>query len=228
MIGVALVCQLAGEPVREEEGRPLEPEMFWSAEEETPARDQPEERQREQRRRPYRHVVLGRLALATGLPRSSEHSKLLEKDGYSLGQRTYVELSVAGVLGGSVAIGPYVGYGARSAEADTAPRLRERIWRYGGEMSVLFKPSSTLLITLGPQLGALQGTLGVSNDPTTQTVFEYGAISTLLVRLRTRAPIAYFGVSLAYTIANADPPGDIGREYDYGALYLGLTGALGG
>lgn len=226
MIGVALLYQLADEPVREEAGRPAEPEMFWSADEE-PVRDQPR-RARKKRRKPYRHVVLGRLTLATGLPRRSEHSELLAKDGYSLGSRTYFEAGLQAVLGGSLAIGPYIGYGARSAEADTAPILRERIVRYGGEASILLNPSNELLVTLGPQLGVLSGTLGVSHDPTTQTVFEFGVIGTFLYRVGAKAPVGYFGVSVAYTVANADPPGEIGRDYDYGALYLGLTGALGG
>lgn len=227
MLGVALLCQLADEPAREDVGRPPEPEIFWSADA-VPEPDEPPKRQRKKRTRPYRHVVLGRLTLATGLPRQSEHSKLLAKDGYALGNRSYLELALAGVLGGTLAIGPYVGYSARNAEADTAPALRERIWRYGGEVSLFLNPSSRFLVTLGPQLGVLQGTLGVTGDPTTQTVFEYGAISTLLYRVGARAPVGYFGVSISYTVAKAGPPGEIGRDYDYGALYLGLSGALGG
>jgi hypothetical protein len=245
-IGALVLCQLAGEPAFDGEEsyeappepgadqlpleppeRESEPEMFWGTPEE-PVRDEPRRvRPNQPKRTPYRHVVLGRLSLATGIARQSEHSQLLAQDGYALGQRTYGEVALAGVLGSRFALGAYVGYGRRSA-GEVGPTLHEEVTRYGAEISLVLQPAASYLVTLGPSFGVVHAALGVSDDPPTQTVAEYGAIATLLGRLSTRAPIWYLGATVAYTLAPADPPGSIGRDYDYGALYLGLAGVIGG
>ncbi len=178
---------------------------------------------------PYHHYFLGRLSLGLGHARPSEHADLLESDGYSLGDRKYFEMAVAGVVGGRVAIGPYFALGRRTAKpTDQAPSLRETVSRVGGEASLLITPSPRFLITIGPELGAVYGTLEVHGTGSTQTVLEYGGVSHILFRLSTAAPVWYLGGTIAYTVAPADPPGGVGRDYDYGALYVGFTGVIGG
>ncbi len=80
-------------------------------------------------------------------------------------------------------------------------------------------------------IGVLVGTLSLHGGGESQTVLEYGGMGGAFFRLgrgrHAGPPAWYLGAMLSYTLAPADPPGGVGRDYDYGALHFDLTVVLG-
>jgi hypothetical protein len=177
----------------------------------------------------YPHVFLARLNLGAGHPRSSDHAELLEQDGYKLGSRWNFEAAAAGVIAKRIAIGGYLARGgAATKPSSDAPQLSESILRTGGEVALVWQPYGSVLVLVGPELGMLRGKLSVHDQGQTQTVLEYGGMMGLYFRVIRVPPIFYLGATASYLVAPADPPSGVGRDYDYGAFYLGFTGVVGG
>lgn len=176
----------------------------------------------------YHHVFLGGLGVSAASGRPSDHAELLRQDGYDLGPRLELEGNALGVLFGHLALGAYFGMGARSADNGDAPSLDESVVRVGAATALVLQPSDGLLLLIGPELGVLQGRLSLYGHAKSQTVPEYGGMGAVLWRLNDRAPVWYLGLSTSYTLAPADAPGGVGRDYDYGAFRLGFTVVAGG
>lgn len=178
---------------------------------------------------PVRHHYLVRAGVGVGFVRPSEHADLLEKDGYDLDSRAELTLAGAGVIAGRVALGAYVGFGrGTTSPSSDAPPLRHTVVRAGAEVSLVLQPSPTATLLLGPEVGVLQGTLSVRGDGDPQTVLEYGGKLGAYFRLSEKPPVWYLGSTVGYSLAPADRPGALGRDYDYGALHLDFTVVLGG
>lgn len=188
-----------------------------------------EDEARSETRQSVEHTFLFRAGLGAGFLRPSPHDKVLEADGYDLDSRAELALAGAGVVAGRVALGAYVGIGmGTSSPSSDAPTLRQTVVRTGAEVSLVLQPSATMTLLLGPELGMLQGTLSVHGNGRSQTVLEYGGKLGAYFRVSDAPPVWYLGSTLGYTLAPADPPGAVGRDYDFGALHLDFTVVLGG
>jgi len=206
------------------------PPSAWQAPAPPPPPPPPaEDEARSETKQRVEHTFLLRAGLGVGFLRPSAHDEVLEADGYDLDSRAELVLAGAGVVAGRVALGAYVGIGRGTASPTSeAPTLRQTVVRAGTEISLVLQPSATTTLLLGPELGVLQGTLSVQGDGRSQTVLEYGGKLGAYFRVSDAPPVWYLGSTLGYTLAPADPPGALGRDYDYGALHLDFTVVLGG
>jgi len=196
---------------------------------ESPRELQEQTEPRAPKEQPTPHSFLFWTGLGLGFTRPSEHDAILEKDGYALDSRAEISLGAAGVLGQRVAIGGYAGVG-RGTDSPTsdAPVLAQTVARVGGTLQLVLCPSASVLLLIGPEAGVLEGTLSLHGDGESQTVLEYGGAFGAYARMGAGSPSSYLGATIAYTLAPANPPGAVGRDYDYGALHLELTLVLGG
>ncbi|MCE7888221.1 MAG: hypothetical protein DYH12_00715 [Sorangiineae bacterium PRO1] len=195
--------------------------------------DEPKDRAspepRRSREEAVAHGFLLRAGAGVGSLQPSEHAELLAKDGYDLDTRAELTLAASAVVAGRVAIGAYAGVGTGgTAPSSDAPTLTQTVARTGGELSLVLQPSAGSLLLFGPQVGVLQGTLSVHGAGESQTVLEYGGMLGAYFRVNVGRPVWYLGATLAYTLAPAEPPGAVGRDYDYGAFHIELTAVLGG
>lgn len=206
-----------------------EPPPGWFDPEREPAAEAAHQEPRRPGDAPVSHGFLLRAGLGMGFVRPSAHDELLAEDGYDLRSRWELTLGAAGVIAKRVALGGYAGVGAGSdAPSSTAPGLVQTVVRAGGEVSLVLQPSRTVMLLVGPEVGVLEGTLSVNGNGQSQTVLEYGGKLGAYFSLGRARPVWYLGTTLAYTFAPSDPPGAVGRDYDYGALHLDLTVVLGG
>ena len=168
--------------------------------------------------------MVGRVSISAGFPRSSPHAELVSKDGYDLGARVGLDAAFSALPVDWLAVGVYGGVWRRADDGGGGPTLRETLFRVGGEVAVPIQAGTSVLMLVGPEVGVARGTLSAGDGGQAQSALEYGAMFGLYGRVSRHF---YLGGTASYLLAPADPPSALGRDWDWGGFYLGLTGVLG-
>jgi hypothetical protein len=163
--------------------------------------------------------ALARLSVGALATAPSEHREALRADGYELGTAVMLQADVGFLLGRHMAVGvfgAYSGGGAGQTSRDSPDLSRHNAF-VGLEAPILWQEGSALF-AITPRAGAGYGWLHYG-EGSAQRAFAYGADASVMLA-RTAFVV---GLSAGVLWAPASPPGELGRPYNFGGLYLALT-----
>ncbi len=149
---------------------------------------------------------------------------LLSEEGYSIGV-TWLEFDADYFFAKFAGVGPWIAAsygGSKPDQTSGGPELQATSYFAGIELPFVFG-SSTVRVVFAPRIGLGWGKLEFgSSGGKYDSGFAYGIEASVLF------PKAHIGPTFGVIRAPMDPPGELGRNYDAGATFIGITGVLDG
>lgn len=164
-----------------------------------------------------------RLNLGFGTPGFSGNTSLLSTEGYS-GFKLWTTLDMAYMFHRRIGAGVWFGLNRRASAPDVGPALNESAYFVAAEAPIVLVGSRTFALHVTPRLGYAAGKVEV--DTAADGVFQHafmwgGAIDAITFKYHMCGGIALMR-------AETGPPGEAGRDHDYGGFYVTLGGTIDG
>jgi hypothetical protein len=161
-----------------------------------------------------------RLALGAGPPAYSDETELLRLEGYG-NLKVWLSLDAAYMLHKNVGLGAFTALSTRSSAPDGAPAMSEPAYFVGAEAPIKLG-SRAVSVLLTPRVGYAAGQVQFTGDVPFQSALAFG-VDVGVFSLK-----YHFGGSVGFLRAAVPPPGEVGRDHDYGGLFFMLGGILDG
>ena len=173
-------------------------------------------------------TYFGRLELGLGTRGFGENNQLLDEVGYG-GLRFWATLDGAYMFHRHVGVGPWLGMNRRSSRPPDYDRpfdrsLNEVAYFVGGQVPVLIVGERLYALHATPRLAFTSATIEIDNQVDAEfqnTAIFGGAVSFTSFTY-------HVSTSISFMHAPAGPPGEVGRDHDYGGLYFTLGGTIDG
>jgi len=153
----------------------------------------------------------------------SEHNSLLSTAGYG-GVKMWFTIDGAYMLHRHFGLGLWTGMNLRKSHPNSGPSLSENAYFVGLQAPILIAGKRAYALHITPRLAFATGQLELDNDKDAKfqnTAMWGGAVSFTSFTY-------HVGGSLGLMRAQTGPPGEIGRDYDYGGFYVALEGTIDG
>ncbi len=153
----------------------------------------------------------------------SEHNSLLSTAGYG-GVKMWFTLDGAYMLHRRFGLGLWTGLNLRSSFPNRGPSLSESAYFVGVQAPVLLVGKRAYSLHITPRLGFASGQLELDNDKDAK--FQNTAMFGAAVSFTSFT--YHIGGSVSLMRAPTGPPGELGRDHDYGGFYVSLGGTIDG
>jgi hypothetical protein len=162
-----------------------------------------------------------RLELGLGTPGFSEESELLKLEGYG-GAKLWVLVDGGYLFHPKLGIGAWGGFARwSSSPSERAPALNEMAYFVGGEVPIKLG-SRAISFVAAPRIGFCSGQVEIGGDAPFQSAFAFGA------EIGVASFKYHVGGSLGILRAPVSPPGELGRDHDFGGFYVVIGGLIDG
>ncbi len=169
-------------------------------------------------------TYFGRLELGFGTRGFGENNQLLDEVGYG-GFRLWATLDGGYMFHRHIGVGPWLGMNRRSSQPENGDRsLNEVAYFVGGQIPVLILGERPYALHVTPRLAFTSAQIEIDNNADAEfqhTAMFGGAVSFTSFTY-------HVSTSIAFMHAPAGPPGELGRDHDYGGLYFTLGGTIDG
>ena len=161
-----------------------------------------------------------RMCIGLGPPGFSAETKLLRVEGYG-GAKLWGMADGGWLFHENVGVGGWAAFSFWSSSPGEAPQLTENAYFLGGEVPLRLG-SRAISLVLAPRIGFATGQLELLGDAAFQQALAFGAdlgVTTFKYHLT-----GHVGILRAAT----GPPGEVGRDHDFGGLYFVFGGTFDG
>jgi hypothetical protein len=162
----------------------------------------------------------GRVALGLGPPAFSDETRILHLEGYQ-GAKLWVMLDGAYFVHPNIGLGVFGTFTSWTSSPGDAPGLSELAFSGGGQIPIKFGTRAISFVA-APRIGFAAGKLDLGGGGSFQPAFAFG------VDLGVVSFKYHVGGSVGIMRAAVPPPGEVGRDHDYGGLYLAIGGTFDG
>jgi hypothetical protein len=143
----------------------------------------------------------------------------LHLEGYG-GAKIWVTLDGAYFVHPNIGLGAFAGLGTWSSSAGAAG-MSELAMFVGGQVPIKIGTRSFAFVG-APRLGYAAGRIELGGSASFQSALALG-LDLGVVSFK-----YHIGGSIGFMRAAVPPPGDVGRDHDYGGLYVTIGGTLDG
>lgn len=167
-------------------------------------------------------MVRATFGFGNGAP--SDEKRLLNEEGYGIGI-TWLELDGSYMFSENIGLGAWGAWAFGGSEPDQdegGPDLNTTSFFLGAEVPLAFG-TSTVRVVISPRIGIGWGKVEFgSSGGKYDSGLAFGLEVSLLF------PKAHVGPTVGIIRAPLGPPGELGRDYDAGATFIGVTGVIDG
>ncbi len=165
-----------------------------------------------------------KLDIGVGTRGFSENSALLSDLGYG-DAKLWMTMDGAWMFHEHVGAGVFMGLNKRfSGDEDGPPQVSVVSYFVGVELPVLLAGNRYWAFHVTPRGGFAAGTVRLSGQPASQ--FQH--TGTFGAAVSFHSFFAHTGASVVFMRTPAGPPGEVGRDMDYGGLYFTIAGSIDG
>lgn len=161
-----------------------------------------------------------RLDIGIGPPAFSSETSLLHLEGYG-GPKVWGFVDGGYLFHRNVGIGAWGSLASWSSHPSNAPGMAENSYFIGGEIPVVLG-SRAFSFVAAPRLGYATGQIAFTGSTSFQSALGLG------LDLSATSFKYHVSGSLGFLRAAVSPPGEVGRNHDYGGLYVAIGGTIDG
>ena len=167
--------------------------------------------------------LFARLNLGLGPPGLSGNTSLLRTEGYG-GIKLWTTLDAAYMFHRHVGAGVWFGLNRRASAPEIGPSLNEVSYFVAAQAPIMIVGSRAFALHVTPRIGYAAGK--VELDTAAESDFQHsviwgGAIDAISFKYHVTGGIALMR-------AETGPPGEAGRDHDYGGFYVTLGATIDG